>query len=94
MYGARSGKVVWRVSSLAYFTKACQQNGGEGAAGKAEVVVPRCRHAVDVDRSRSGIAGVICGDSVGGATAINRWLAGGDMDGVGEIHWHAGPFYV
>ncbi len=27
------------------FTKACQQNGGEEAAGKAEVVVPRCRHA-------------------------------------------------
>ncbi len=45
---------VWKGGAegvLIGFTKACQQNGGEGAAGKTEVVVSRCRHAVDVDRS-------------------------------------------
>ncbi len=75
---------VWKggvESVLIGFTKACQQNGGEGAAGKTEVVVPRCRHAVDVDRSRSGIAGMICGHIVGGAIAINRLLACPNIQG-------------
>ncbi len=92
MYGARSGKVVRRVSSLA--SPRLASKTVVGAAGKTEVFVPRCRHAVDVDHSRSGIAGVICGHSVGGAIAISCWLAGDDVDGVGDIYWHASPFFV
>ncbi len=64
------------------------------AAGKAEIVVPRYRHAVDVHHSRSGIAGVICGHIVGWAGAINRGLAVGDIDRAGEIYRDAMPFCV
>jgi hypothetical protein len=64
---------------------------------------------VDVDGSRSGIVSVICGHSVGWAidkprakTIQNtcsvvynfRGLAGGHIDGVGEIHRYALPFFV
>ncbi len=79
---------------LVGLAKACQQSGGNGTAGKAEVVVLRCCHAMDVDSSRSGIASVICGHSVGWAIAINRGLAGGHIDGVGEIHRYTLPFSV
>jgi hypothetical protein len=72
-----------------------QQSGGEGAPGKAEVVVPSYHHAVDVHHSRSGIGGVICGRIVRGAIAtINRFvaMAGGDTDRVDEIYLDALPF--
>jgi hypothetical protein len=70
------------------------KSGGESAACKAEVVVPRYRHAVDVHHSRSGVGGMIFGHIVGGTSAINRWLAGGDIYRVGEVYWDALPFYV
>ena len=66
----------------------------EGAAGEAEVVVPGYPHAMEVDHSRSGVVGVICGQIVGWTSAINRGLAGGHIDGVGQIHRHALPFFV
>ena len=73
---------------------ACQQNGGEGTAGKAVVVMLCDRHAVDVDDSRRGIVGVSLGHVEGWAIAINRGLAGGHIDGVGEVYRHSLPFDV
>ncbi len=56
--------------------------------------MPGYRHAVEVYHSRSGIGGVICGQIVGWTSAINRGLAGGHVEGVGQIYRHALPFFV
>ncbi len=74
--------------------KACQQNGGEDTAGKAVVVILCDRHAVNVDDSRRGIVGVSLEHVEGWASSINRWLAGGFIDGVGKVYRHSLPFFV
>ena len=73
---------------------ACQQSGGEGAAGEAVIVMPGDCHAVDVDDSRRGIVGVSLGHIENWAGAINRGLAGGHIDGVGKVYRHSLPFFV
>jgi hypothetical protein len=73
---------------------ACQQRGGEGTAGKTVVVMLCDRHAVNVDDSRRGIAGVSLRHVEGWAVAINRDLAGGHIDGVGKVYRHSLPFDV
>jgi hypothetical protein len=73
---------------------ACQQSGGEGAAGEAVLVVLGYGHAVDIDDSRRGIVGVSLGHVEGWAIAINRGLAGGHINGVGKVCRHSLPFCV
>jgi hypothetical protein len=68
--------------------------GGEDTTGKAVVVMLCDRHAVDVDDSRRGIVGVSLGHVEGWAIAINRSLAGGHIDGVGNVYRHSQPFDV
>ena len=51
-------------------------------------------HAVDVDDSRRGIVGVSLGHVENWAGAINRGLAGGHIDGVGQVYRHLLPFCV
>ena len=83
MYGARSGKVVRRVSSLASPRLTSKASGGESTASKTEVVVLRNGHAVDVDRSRGSIASMIMGHIEGKASSINRRLAVRHVGGIG-----------
>jgi hypothetical protein len=85
MYGARSGKVVRRVSSLASPRLTSKASGGESTASETEVVVLRNRngHAVDVDRSRGSIASMILGHIEGWASSINRRLAVRHVGGIG-----------
>ncbi len=73
---------------------ACQKSSGEVAAGEGEIGMLGCRHAVNIDRSRSGVACMSSGLSVGGPIAMYRCLAGGDINGVGEVHRHEVPFLV
>jgi hypothetical protein len=68
-----------------------QESGVESDAGKAEVVVLRHQHAVQVDRSRGGFSGVICRDDSIGSIAICCCLAGCDVDRVGEVRRDAVP---
>ncbi len=56
--------------------------------------MPGCRDAVNVNHSRSGIVCVSGGRTVGRPLAIHRWLAGSDINGVGEVHRHEIPFDV
>ncbi len=56
--------------------------------------MPYGLHAVKIDYSRSGVGCVSSGRSVGGPIAIYRWLAGGDINEVGEVHRHEVPFCI
>ncbi len=93
MYGARSGKVVRRVSSLASPMLASKAVV-KGAAGKAVVVVLGCSHAVKVDDGGRSIVGVSRGHDEIWAIAVNWVLAGGHIDGIREIYRDALPFCV
>jgi hypothetical protein len=73
---------------------ACQQSGGESAAGEAVVVVLGYGHAVEVDYRRRGIVGVSRRHVEVWAIAINRGLAGGHINGIGKVYRHSLPFFV
>jgi hypothetical protein len=73
---------------------ACEKSSGEGAARKGEIGVPGRCHAVNVDHSRGGVVGMGGGLRVGGPVAIYRWLAGGNVNGVGEVDGHEIPFCI
>jgi hypothetical protein len=49
---------------------------------------------MDVDHGRRSIVGVSLGHVEGWAGAINRLLAGGHIDGVGQVYRHLLPFCV
>ena len=73
---------------------ACEKSSGEVAAREHEVVVPGRFHAVDVDHSCCGVVGMGGGLRVGWPVAIYRWLAGGNVIGVGEVDGHEVPLCI
>jgi hypothetical protein len=90
----RKGREGGAEGVLICLANACQQNGGEGAAGKAVVVVLGCGHAVKVDDGGRSIVGVSRGHDEIWAIAVNCGVAGGHIDGIREIYRDALPFCV
>ncbi len=73
---------------------ACEKSSGEGAARENEIVLLGHGQAVDVDHSGGGVVGMGSGLRIGGPVAIYRLLAGGKVNGVGEVDGHEIPFCI
>ena len=73
---------------------ACKKSSGEDAAREGEIGVPGRRHAMKVDHSRGGVVGMGVELRLGGPVTICQWLAGGNVNGVGEADGHEIPFCI
>jgi hypothetical protein len=62
-----------------------QESGVGRAACETEVIVLGHQHAMQVYGSRSSVSSVRCRHVPIGSSAVYGWLAGCDVDGVGEV---------
>ncbi len=91
MYGAKFGKVCGPKNVRVDCADACEKSSGEVAAREHEIVVLGRFHAVDVDHSCCGVVDMGGGLRVDGPVVIYRCLAGGNVNGVGEVDGHEIP---